>query len=202
MAAQQVTSGRRGRPREFDLDEAVRDAVEVFQTHGYEGASLVHLQEGTGLTKGSLYKAFTDKKTLFLLALDRYTSENTASLRDSLASGAPKEAVRSALVAIARTSALVSGERGCLVVGSTTEMAAKDKDIKDRIKRTFARMEGYLREAIVRGQGAGEITSRNSPKSLSRFLLCLIEGLGVLGKTGRTEKEMLEIVDVAMTALD
>jgi TetR/AcrR family transcriptional repressor of nem operon len=183
------------------MDEAVRNAMEVFQTHGYEGTSLVHLQEGTGLTKGSLYKAFTDKKTLFLLALDRYTSENTASLRDGLASGAPKEAVRSALMAIAKASALVSGERGCLVVGSTTEMAAKDKDIKERIKRTFARMEGYLREAIARGQASGEITSGNSPEALSRFLLCLIEGLGVLGKTGRTEKEMLEIVDVAMAAL-
>ncbi|MEI9916630.1 MAG: TetR/AcrR family transcriptional regulator [Methylovirgula sp.] len=184
------------------MNEAVHNAMEVFQTHGYEGTSLNHLQEGTGLTRGSLYKAFTDKKTLFLMALDRYTGDNTEGLRQRLASGSPKEAVRAALKAIAQASSLASGERGCLVVGSTTEMASKDAEVKERIRRTFARMEGFLREAIERGQASGEITSRSSPEALSRFLLCLIEGLGVLGKTGRTKKEMLEIVDIAMTALE
>ncbi len=39
-------------------------------------------------------------------------------------------------------------------------------------------------------------------EALARFLLCTIEGLGVLGKTGRSEKEVSQIVDEAMQALD
>ncbi len=96
----------------------------------------------------------------------------------------------------------LSGERGCLVVGSTTEMSSKDGDIKRRISQTFGRMEGYLLDAIRRGQAMGEIAAHREAAAVSRFLLCLIEGMAVLGKTGRTEKEMCEIVDVAMTALD
>ena len=67
-----------GRPREFELDAAVDDAIEVFRAHGYHGTSVQDLSEGTGLARGSLYKAFHDKRTLFLAALDHYTA---ASLR-------------------------------------------------------------------------------------------------------------------------
>src|ERR1700677_4776435 len=67
-----------GRPREFDIDEAVESAILVFRSRGYHGTSVQDLTEGTGLARGSLYKAFHDKRTLFLAALDHYT---TASLR-------------------------------------------------------------------------------------------------------------------------
>ena len=63
------------RPRSFDTDVAIEKAMHVFWTHGYEGASLPDLLDGMGLTRGSLYKAFTDKKTLFLKVLDHYESK-------------------------------------------------------------------------------------------------------------------------------
>ena len=64
-----------GRPREFDLDDAVRDALEVFRQRGYHGASMVDLLEGTKLSRGSLYKAFPDKRALFFAAFDLYARE-------------------------------------------------------------------------------------------------------------------------------
>ena len=63
-----------GRPREFDIDEAVESAILVFKSRGYHGTSVQDLTEGTGLARGSLYKAFHDKRTLFLAALDHYTA--------------------------------------------------------------------------------------------------------------------------------
>ena len=57
-----------GRPREFDLDDAVRDALEVFRQRGYHGASMVDLVQGTRVSRGSLYKAFPDKRSLFFAA--------------------------------------------------------------------------------------------------------------------------------------
>ena len=57
------------RPREFDTTTALNGAMNEFWTKGYDGASLPDLLEGMGITRGSLYKAFTDKKTLFLPTL-------------------------------------------------------------------------------------------------------------------------------------
>ena len=60
------------RPREFDIDEALERAMDVFWTKGYDGASLQDLLEAMNIARGSLYKAFQDKHSVYLAALDRY----------------------------------------------------------------------------------------------------------------------------------
>jgi TetR/AcrR family transcriptional repressor of nem operon len=200
MLTNQITGCGPGRPREFDIDEVVCDAMKVFQRRGYAGTSLVDLIKGTGLTRGSLYKAFKDKRTLFLAALDQYTTAGLDNLRVNLATDSARDAIRKTLMQIAHTSAHKTGRRGCLVVASAVEMASKDEQIRQRISRTFSRMQSLLEEAVQRGQATGEIQSRRDPETLSRFLVCTIEGMGVLGKTGRTEEELSEIVDVALEA--
>jgi TetR/AcrR family transcriptional repressor of nem operon len=64
-----------GRPRQFELADAARNAMSVFWDRGYEYASLSDLIEGIGLSQGRLYKAFGDKKGLLLTALDIYTAQ-------------------------------------------------------------------------------------------------------------------------------
>jgi AcrR family transcriptional regulator len=65
------TSGRPGRPREFDSDAALDKAIARFSEHGYHGTSISDLHACLGLTSGSIYKAWGDKRGLFLAALDR-----------------------------------------------------------------------------------------------------------------------------------
>ena len=72
------------RPREFDIERATESALEVFWEHGYEGASLPDLLEGMQLARGSLYKAYSDKKTLFLSVLERYEVAAVAQAVDLL----------------------------------------------------------------------------------------------------------------------
>ena len=72
------------RPREFDEAVVLEKAARVFWAHGYEGSSLADLCEGTGLTKGSLYKAFEDKRGLYLRALEHYMTEGRANLEERI----------------------------------------------------------------------------------------------------------------------
>ena len=71
---------RTGRPREFDVDEALDRALQVFWRKGYEGASLPDLTEAMGINRPSLYAAFGNKEELFRKALDRY-AERAGGLR-------------------------------------------------------------------------------------------------------------------------
>ncbi|MDN4055028.1 TetR/AcrR family transcriptional regulator [Massilia sp. YIM B02763] len=191
-----------GRPREFDLDVATRDAMEVFWQRGYEGASLPDLIEGTGLSRGSLYKAFGDKKGLLLAALDVYMARGLKDTSDLLSQpGAVKDAIRASLLRYARLSSGEAGRRGCLVVAMATEMAAHDPEIAERTGRMFRRLQQLYAAAIVRGQARGEIPERDE-QALARFLVGQAQGMRVLGKTGMTEADMAAMVDTTMLVLD
>lgn len=77
-------SRERGRPREFDTGLALDNAMTVFREKGFHAASVSDLSRAMNLTAGSIYKAFTDKRTLFLNVFERYTSLRNAQLRQQI----------------------------------------------------------------------------------------------------------------------
>lgn len=191
-----------GRPREFALDDAARAAMNVFWDRGYEGASLPDLIEGTGQSRGSLYKAFGDKKGLLLAALDQYMAAGLKATADLLSQpGSARAAIHASLLRYVALSSGDAGRRGCLVVAMATESAAHDADIAERTGRMFRRLQQLYAGAIVRGQASGEFREGDE-QALARFLVCQIQGMRVLGKTGASESDMLALVDIALRALD
>uniref|UniRef100_B0T6P8 Transcriptional regulator, TetR family n=1 Tax=Caulobacter sp. (strain K31) TaxID=366602 RepID=B0T6P8_CAUSK len=175
----------RGRPREFDPDAAVERAMGVFWSHGYHGTSLPDLLSATKLSRGSLYAAFGDKHGLFLRALDRYIDEALTRLDSELDSRKSALAgVRTCLAGYVDRTSGVAGRRGCLVVATAMELAAHDSEVEQRILRFFGAMETRLAEAMARAQASGELADGVEPKTAARLLVCLVEGMRVVGKTG------------------
>lgn len=119
------------RPRSFNTDEAIEKAMQVFWTHGYEGASLPDLLEGMGLTRGSLYKAFTDKKTLFLTVLAHYEAQAVQAGVTLLTDPAiPDGADRIMAMFTGAYQAVVSGDqRGCLLCTAAAGPCTYDDEI-------------------------------------------------------------------------
>ena len=78
------TAVLRGRPREFDADQALTAALRVFWSKGYEGASMTDLTDAMGITRPSLYAAFGNKEALFRKALDLYEREKLCYMGQAL----------------------------------------------------------------------------------------------------------------------
>lgn len=197
------TQAAPGRPREFELDEAADAAMQVFWSHGYNGTSLPDLIDGTGLSRGSLYKAFGDKKGLFLAALDLYIMR--ARERASLtlqAPGSAKAAIRQALLRYAQIASASTGQRGCLLVATATEMVPHDAEIAERVHAMFTWLQDAFAGAVERAQAQGEITADQDSQTLARLLLCLTQGMRAVGKTGAAKKDMIEVVEAAMRILE
>jgi TetR/AcrR family transcriptional repressor of nem operon len=193
---------RRHESRGLNADRPVAPAVDQFWDRGYEGASLPDLIAGTGLSRGSLYKAFGDKKGLLLAALDRYMAEGLKVTAEQLSQpGSARAAIRSSLLRHAAQSSGMAGRRGCLVVSMATEQAAHDPEIAERTRGMFARLQQLYAAAIVRGQASGEFPERDA-QALARFLVCQIQGMRVLGKTGVTKAEMVAMVENTLRILD
>jgi TetR/AcrR family transcriptional regulator, transcriptional repressor for nem operon len=76
-----------------------------------------------------------------------------------------------------------------------------DAEVSALITRMFRRMQDLFAAAVIRGQTAGEIPRDYDERAIARLLLCTVQGLRVLGKTGPSERELAELVDIAMRAL-
>ncbi|NLS15595.1 TetR/AcrR family transcriptional regulator [Rhizobium sp. P40RR-XXII] len=193
----------RGRPREFDIDSALDEALRVFSERGYYAASISELTEAMGLTAGSVYKAFGDKRGVFLAAFDRYRHVRQQLIDDALAK-APNayEKLRTLLRFFAEASCGEVGRRGCLVVGSATELALFDEEVAGRVGVAFDFDERRILNLIRLGQEDGSVPKHVDPETTARALLALTKGMRVIGKTGRKTEHMLAVAETAMKLLN
>ena len=192
----------RGRPREFDTDTVLASASQVFWSHGYHATSIDDLCKATGLLRGSLYGVFGDKHGIMLAALDHYADGSIARLAERLnAPLPPMEALHNAILHYAKTASALAARRSCLITNTTLEMQADDEALRERIAAIQRRMATLLAAAVIRGQASGAFSSTLDEKAVSNFLLCIIQGLRVLGRVAHEERELTAIVDVAMRAL-
>jgi TetR/AcrR family transcriptional repressor of nem operon len=193
---------QRGRPREFDVASVSEAAGRVFWERGYHSTSLDDLTEATGLLRGSLYGAFGDKRGMLLAALDYYAEGAVARLSERLNSGLPPhEALREALLHHTRVVSALTGIPGCFITNTALEMIPSDPDVALRIESIMRRISTLLAAAVIRGQAEGVFNPGLNEKAVGDFLLCMTQGLRVLGKVVHEEERLTAAVDVAMRAL-
>ncbi|MFN8652205.1 MAG: TetR/AcrR family transcriptional regulator [Gemmatimonadales bacterium] len=192
------------RPKEFDEEQALAAALEVFWEKGYEAASVHDLTERMGIQKASLYNTFGDKHSLFLRALASYSAETLDWYRGQLERPGP---VRATLLAL--LDELTEGcddeeedARGCLCVNSAIELAPHDPAIASLLQQHNQSQEDLFRRALMRAQQAGEIAATLDPLGTARYLLNVIAGLGVAHKAGASRERLQDIVRISLSVLD
>src|SRR6266568_1383877 len=122
------------RQKEFNRDEVLHKAMEVFWTRGYEGASIQDLVKHMGINRQSIYDTFGDKHSLFLQSLDRYREiENRKVFAVLERPGSVKRNLRQLFEEVISRSISAEGRRrGCFVGNSMSELAGRCKATADR----------------------------------------------------------------------
>jgi TetR/AcrR family transcriptional repressor of nem operon len=187
------------RPQEFDHDEALDAAIEVFASHGYEGSSTSELLTRMSIGRQSLYGAFGDKRSLFLRALERYNAASIAEFIAALGSKRNRlEALEAALLAFARPGA--QPDAGCLGVGSITEFGRSDADINAINDASARTLLTALTTHLRAGVSGGELDDVD-PQEAAEFLLAVRVGVKVAARSGARLKELRATVRVALRSL-
>jgi len=173
----------RGRPRTFDTDTALDNAMIVFRQKGFHASSVADLSEAMNLTAGSIYKAFKDKRTLFLRVFERYISVRGADLRARLQHYPTGRARIAELLQFYLDSAReIEGRRGCLVVGSTVELQSLDEELSELVRQAVLRNRNFLIALIREGQEDGSVSASLDAETAAGLLLCVAFGMRVVGK--------------------
>lgn len=172
------------RPRAFEEETVLEQALGQFWQAGYEGTTIGDLEAATGLGRGSLYAAFGDKRQLFLRAFEHYLD---SASEERLAPLRRPEAGRAELVAFFRDAArgcsTDQARKGCLVTNCAVEMAASDVDVAARVGRHLDRFERAIGQVVRRAQARGEIAAGRDPVRLARFLVVCLQGMQVLARS-------------------
>ena len=190
------------RPREFDRDKAVQQAMELFWRQGYEATSVQALGAAMGLNPGSLYNSFADKHSLFLEALRCYQEREYALACTQLGGS------ETGLAAIERFFRLVvehdsadPTHKGCLMVNTAAELADRDPAVLARVAESRAQMAALFRAAIVHAQHAGAIPPERDPDALAAFLVNSLFGLRLTAKVQPDRVTLQAIADTTLQAL-
>ncbi|MFD9965378.1 TetR/AcrR family transcriptional regulator [Amycolatopsis sp. NPDC058986] len=190
------------RPKSFDLDTAVHQAMDVFWTNGYAGTTPQQLVDALGIGRGSLYNAFESKHGLYERALRRYRKTETARLLEALdAPGPARDRIRAALRLVVDTALADDQRRGCLAANAAVEFADRDDTVNMLVRRIFDEQERAFRDTIKEGQRAGEIAADLDAAALAAFLLTTINGIRVLAKADPDPQRLGGLAETALRAL-
>ncbi|ANS74567.1 TetR family transcriptional regulator [Paenibacillus yonginensis] len=185
------------RPREFDVDQALNQSMEVFWDKGYKATSFEDLTNKTKVKKQSLYGVFKDKRTLFLRALALYRAQNQEML-EALASGegTPTEILES-IKSKSLCSSNEGSHRGCLMVNTALEFGISDQEVTDEVEKMFGDVQMMLEEVIRKGQELNEITTRFTSQALAEHLANTLRGVRILEKTGAPAERIESVLNTA-----
>ena len=191
------------RHKEFDRDEALHKAMEVFWSRGYEAASIQDLVKHMGINRQSLYDTFGDKHALYLQALDLYRRVETRKLFELLEKrGSVRKALRQFFGDVVEGSLCEGQRRGCFMGNAMSELAGRCKETAARTCSNMAAMEGAFHRALLRGKKEGELMGVRDPRAVARFLFCSLQGLVLMAKATQDRKTLEDVVKVTLSVLD
>jgi len=167
------------RPRQFDEEDVIRKATDLFWTKGYRDTTPRDLLKATGLSKSSLYATFGSKQGLFERAIEAYVDQQERFLASMLSGGDLRSALGRMYTMFIEQSARAGG-RSCLVCTAAVEVARDEPSLMNRIARARDRVEVLLAARITQAQEAGEVSADRDPVALARFIYSNNMGIAVL----------------------
>jgi AcrR family transcriptional regulator len=187
-----------GRPRDFDVDEALDRALRVFWRKGYEGASLSDLTKAMRINRPSLYAAFGNKEELFRRALDRYADGPAAYVREALAKPTARAVVERLWGGAIDQLTNPRCPRGCLMVQGALACGDAAEAIRREVADRRASMVEALRQRFERAVAEGDLPAGANPAHLARYAATVTNGMSVQAATGASREELEHVAEMAL----
>jgi TetR/AcrR family transcriptional regulator, transcriptional repressor for nem operon len=191
----------RGPNKQFDVELALSKAMEVFWARGYEAASLSELLEYMGIRKKSMYDTFGNKRSLFLKALEYYAQTQIKGIRDRLqAPGSPLENLESVLQELQRVHSM-PGSKGCMLGTNIADFDTSDEEMASILRTYLKEVEDAYYKVIARAQDSGELGQSMNARNLARMLLCMTQGMALVGRVLDSETILQSTVEATKALL-
>ncbi len=195
---------RTGRPRGFDKEQAVEQAMRLFWAQGYEATSLAQLKAAMGgLSTASFYAAFGSKEDLFREVLGRYLRSHgrvLGSLKD--ASLPPRESIERALRLSARMQTDPEHPPGCLLVLAQSIGSPENRHLQAWVATEREANRADLQACVERAVASGELSRGTDAGALADVFNTFLVGLSTQARDGASHASLERAVSQLMSLWD
>jgi TetR/AcrR family transcriptional regulator, copper-responsive repressor len=201
--APKVASRRRGRPRAFEAETALAQAMDVFWSDGFAATSLDDVSAATGLNRPSLYGAFGDKRALYLKAYGEYRKRVNEQFQPLFVTSEPLR-VKLKHILIAALDLYLSGPngpRGCFTVLSAASEAIADPDLHGLVSEAIDGTDRAFGRLFADARAAGELPQSADPRRLARMATATIHTLSIRARARVPRAQIAPIIDDAVTTI-
>jgi AcrR family transcriptional regulator len=189
-----------GRPRAFDRDVALGQAMQLFWRQGYLGTSISDLTSGMGISRPSLYAAFGSKEALFREAMERYFAGPAAYLVEALKEPRARVVAERLLVGFVDMATDPGGGRTCMWSHSAMSCGGAADPMHGEFVKERRKGLAKVRARFVRAVEEGDLPKTADPGALALFVQTVNFGLSIQAATGATRQDLMATVGVAMLA--
>ncbi|WP_108818826.1 TetR/AcrR family transcriptional regulator [Pseudovibrio sp. Alg231-02] len=167
-----------GRPRNFNRDEALQAAINVFWRKGYDGASMKDLTTAMGINSPSLYSVFGDKHQLYLEAIDRYSNDDGCA---PLVAFETEPDIKKAVVAFMRStidyaSNHESGSKGCFLGNCVSTTVGQVEGTTERLQGAITGADERLASRFDKEKELGNLPADFPSLERARLMFDLRQG--------------------------
>lgn len=186
-----ATKKYRGRPKLFSREELVAQVMELFWEKGYNNLSLNEIAKETGLTRASLYNAFTTKEALFLEAVNYYAAHSADAALERIKSGERIGPVFYRLFDEASKSrAADKKRRGCLAINCINELIASNTELGETFAAMYDKRRMLIQKLIRQAIDQKELAADTDPELTANMIQTFITGFSIFSKNMASEKKL------------
>jgi TetR/AcrR family transcriptional regulator, copper-responsive repressor len=191
---------RRGRPRQYDPDQALAKAAGAFWKGGYAGTSLDDLAAATGMNRPSLYAAFGDKRDLYLKTLERYQRKSRGKTLELLADDPPLRVFLTRFYDGALDIYRAGGDdaRGCYSISTAPAQATVDSAVRAFLQDSIRGTDAFLADLIGKARDRGEVAASADPAALAQIATATLHTIAVRSRVGASRKELKGLAAAAI----
>jgi AcrR family transcriptional regulator len=194
----------RGRPRTFDPDSALRQALGLFWERGYEGTSLSDLAGAMGIASASIYACFGNKEDLFRQVMALYARTSGEPPRRALREEpTARAAVHAMLRATADQITRPDAAHYCMLILAAPTGAVENHAVREFLADRRRDQHTTIRERLARGVTEGDLTAPAAGlDAVARYYTTVVQGLSIQARDGATRAELEAVITCAMAAWD
>lgn len=183
------------RNKEFDYDEKLVTARDLFWKKGYNATTMNDLVDTMQINRSSLYLAYGNKHDLFLKSLTNYIQNKDKQYsRAAKKSEKPLEAIRNVIYSVMESALR---DTNCLFTNSVFELATTDQEVSEMLKKQTLKAVDLFEKLLTQAKEDGSLLSDKEPRAFAHFLisgLVSIYSTHILFADAKLTKQTAEIL--------